>query len=246
MSVPCQCTVDLCLAGFRIVVETFIGCHFGPPVLSSSARRLAGVSQYALYRQLHGPPIIVSRKTHCQNPEVFSDAFPQFHPAGGKTSCPKTRVECRSPMVAFERRNRGRLMAVDNRLAGVGGVLPVSSPASVPCMGASPQTNPLRIGLFGIGLDVYWPQFSGTEGSLGGLSTARSGQVAGSRGRSGQPRADRYAPQGRRSGTSISAGRRGLDLPACHHLCPVVDRLPVVRRAKVPVIVLNLSPDAGH
>ena len=30
------------------------------------------------------------------------------------------------------------------------------------------NANPLRIGLFGIGLDTYWPQFSGLEQRLKG------------------------------------------------------------------------------
>ena len=33
---------------------------------------------------------------------------------------------------------------------------------------------PLRIGLFGIGLDAYWPQFAGLRERFGGLLTSGS------------------------------------------------------------------------
>ncbi len=105
--------------------------------------------------------------------------------------------------------------------------------------GASPIT---KVGLFGIGLDTYWPQFPGLkqrlEGYLGvvehrlkqpGIGVINLGLID--------------TPE-----KALDAGhdfRRGdVDLIFLHvgtyALSSTV--LPVVRRAKVPVIILNLAP----
>jgi L-arabinose isomerase len=103
----------------------------------------------------------------------------------------------------------------------------------------------LRVGLFGIGLDTYWPQFAGLEErlkgyisrveeklrrpsvevvSLGLIDTPEKAAVAGHRFR-----------------------QADVDLiflyVTTYALSATV--LPVVRRAKVPVIVLNLAPAAA-
>jgi L-arabinose isomerase len=101
------------------------------------------------------------------------------------------------------------------------------------------------VGLFGIGLDAYWPQFAGLEDRLKGYI----GRVAQLLGRPG-----------------VRVVNLGLvDTPekafaAGHQFCQAdVDLiflyvttyalsstvLPVVRRAKVPVILLNLAPSAA-
>ena len=108
-----------------------------------------------------------------------------------------------------------------------------------------PQTDArsLKIGLFGIGLDVYWPQFAGLEQRLQGYL-------------------QRVAQKLRTPGAevvnlglidtptkAIEAGHRfrqaDVDLiflyATTYALSSTV--LPVVRRAKVPVIILNLSPE---
>lgn len=109
-------------------------------------------------------------------------------------------------------------------------------------MGASSKTNPLRIGLFGIGLDVYWPQFSGLKDRLEGYlrRVADKLQVPGAEvvnlGLIDTP------PK------AVEAGHRfrqaDVDLIFLHAATYALSStvLPVVRRAKVPVIVLNLSP----
>ena len=99
-----------------------------------------------------------------------------------------------------------------------------------------------RIGLFSIGLDAYWPQFGGLKEKLEGYNR----QVA--------------AQLGRAAVTVVNLGL--IDTPekaleAGHHFREAdVDLiflhvstyalsatvLPVVRRAKVPVIILNLAP----
>jgi L-arabinose isomerase len=101
----------------------------------------------------------------------------------------------------------------------------------------------LKIGLFGIGLDAYWPQFEGLknrlEGYLGQVSKRLKKFDAG------------VIDLGLidNSVTAMQAGHkfRQADVDiiflyvTTYALSSTV--LPVVRRAKVPVIILNLSPE---
>jgi len=103
----------------------------------------------------------------------------------------------------------------------------------------------LKVGIFGIGLDAYWPQFKGLEARLRGnvesvaQKIARPGVEVVNLGLVDLP--DR----------AIAAGhdfrRADVDLIilclTTYALSSTV--LPVVRRARVPVIVLNLSPAAA-
>ena len=103
----------------------------------------------------------------------------------------------------------------------------------------------LRVGLFGIGLEAYWPQFPGLKARLetyvsrveqrisrDGVECVNSGLVS-------------------NSDEAYAAGRffreRDVDLiflyVTTYALSSTV--LQVVRRAKVPVIVLNLAPEAA-
>jgi L-arabinose isomerase len=102
--------------------------------------------------------------------------------------------------------------------------------------------NPLSIGLFGIGLDAYWPQFAGLKERL-----------------------ESYLDRVRRKlealdvrivnlglidtpEKAVDAGHRfrqaDVDLIFLHVTTYALSStvLPVVRRAKVPVIILNLQP----
>ena len=107
-----------------------------------------------------------------------------------------------------------------------------------------PQTEyPLRIGLFGIGLEAYWPQFDGLKERLEGYLS----QVA-----------DRMV---RESVEIVNLGlidspekamqaghdfrREDVDLIFLHVTTYALSStvLPVVQRAKVPVIILNLQPE---
>ncbi|MFA5263567.1 MAG: arabinose isomerase [Opitutaceae bacterium] len=104
------------------------------------------------------------------------------------------------------------------------------------------EPSPLRIGLFGIGLDAYWPQFAGLkerlEGNLGRVAAKleRPGVEIVNLGLVDNP--DRAFAAGR------EFRRQDVDLiflyVTTYALSSTV--LPVVLRAKVPVIVLNLSP----
>ena len=103
----------------------------------------------------------------------------------------------------------------------------------------------LRVGLFGIGLDAYWPQFEGLRDRLTGYlhvvaqKLHRPGAQVINLGLIDTPE------------KAVSAGHefrhQDVDLiflyVTTYALSATV--LPVVRRAKVPVIVLNLSPGAA-
>ncbi|MGA8343680.1 MAG: arabinose isomerase, partial [Candidatus Sulfotelmatobacter sp.] len=102
--------------------------------------------------------------------------------------------------------------------------------------------NRLQVGLFSIGLDTYWPQFPGLRDRLIGFTTQVASQLESSRvnvfnlGLIDTPE------------KSFAAGhefrKADVDLiflyVTTYALSSTV--LPAVRRAKVPVIILNLSP----
>src|SRR5476649_1258062 len=104
---------------------------------------------------------------------------------------------------------------------------------------------PLRIGLFGIGLDAYWPQFAGLRERLEGYvardaqKLARPGVEIVNLGLVDHP--DRAQAAGR------EFRRADVDLIFLHVTTYALSStvLPVVRRANVPVIILNLSPAAA-
>jgi L-arabinose isomerase len=103
----------------------------------------------------------------------------------------------------------------------------------------------LKVGLFGIGLDAYWPQFPGLEDRLKGyeLQVAEQLEKAGAQvvnlGLIDTPE------------KALAAGHQfrqaDVDLIFLHVTTYALSStvLPVVRRAKVPVIILNLSPSAA-
>jgi L-arabinose isomerase len=113
---------------------------------------------------------------------------------------------------------------------------------------AAPRTGgdyPLRIGLFGIGLDAYWPQFPGLEERLKGYIARVEQRLA-------QPGVRVInlglidTPE-----KALEAGHRfreaDVDLIFLHVTTYALSStaLPVVRRAKVPVVILNLAPGAA-
>lgn len=104
---------------------------------------------------------------------------------------------------------------------------------------------PLRVGLFGIGLDAYWPQFPGLKARLEGYL----GRVAEKLARPGAEivnlglidTADGAFTAGR------EFRRQDVDVIFLHVTTYALSAtvLPAVLRAKVPVIVLNLAPAAS-
>ncbi|WP_411273249.1 arabinose isomerase [Daejeonella sp.] len=120
-----------------------------------------------------------------------------------------------------------------------------SKDTSVQLNGNRANSSNLKIGLFGIGLDTYWPQFAGLKERLEGYlniveqklskihpSVVNAGLV---------DTADKAFQAGRMFKTE------DVDLiflyATTYALSSTV--LPVVQRAKVPVIILNLSPEAA-
>src|SRR3984893_16921742 len=108
-----------------------------------------------------------------------------------------------------------------------------------------PRSYPeLKIGLFGIGLEAYWPQFPGLEDRLKGYARQLAQQL------------EKAGVQVVNLGLidtpekALAAGhefrRADVDLIFLHVTTYALSStvLPVVRRAKVPVIILNLSPSA--
>ena len=100
-----------------------------------------------------------------------------------------------------------------------------------------------KIGLFGIGLDTYWPQFEGLKTRLEGYLARVEGKLA----RDGVEIVNLGlidTPQ-----KAMTAGhdfrKADVDLIFLHVTTYALSNtvLPVVQRAKVPVIVLNLSPE---
>lgn len=112
-------------------------------------------------------------------------------------------------------------------------------------MNSGPARYQLKVGLFGIGLDAYWPQFKGLKQRLEGYvrvvekKLARPGVEVVNLGLIDNPL------------KALAAGHKfreaDVDVIFLHvttyGLSSTV--LPVVQRAKVPVIILNLSPEAA-
>src|SRR4051794_1241280 len=100
----------------------------------------------------------------------------------------------------------------------------------------------LRIGLFSIGLDAYWSQFTGLKDRLLGFNAEIATRLA-------RPALEIVnlglidTPE-----AALHAGHRfresNVDLIFLHSATYALSStvLPVVRRARVPVIILNLAP----
>ena len=105
--------------------------------------------------------------------------------------------------------------------------------------------RPLRVGLFGIGLDAYWPQFKGLKSRLEGYlgetdrRLRRPGVEVVNLGLIDSP------PKALEAGHQFRAA--DVDLIFLHVTTYALSAtvLPVVQRARVPVIILNLQPAAA-
>ena len=102
--------------------------------------------------------------------------------------------------------------------------------------------QPLRVGLFGIGLDTYWPQFAGLQQRLEGYLS----QVAGKLAKDGVEICNAGlvdSPE-----RAVEAGsffrRSEVDIVFLHVTTYALSStvLPVMQRAKVPVVIMNLQP----
>jgi L-arabinose isomerase len=118
-----------------------------------------------------------------------------------------------------------------------------SRPSSGNVFNPIQQMNTCRIGLFGVGLEAYWPQFPGLKARL-------ESYLAQVRQKLARPGVE-VVNLGLIDSVSnaFEAGHRfrreDVDLIFLHVTTYALSStvLPVVRRAKTPVIVLNLSPE---
>lgn len=106
------------------------------------------------------------------------------------------------------------------------------------------MTQPIdaKLGLFSIGLDTYWPQFAGLRERLEGYNASIESQL---RKHSSQVVNLGLIDNAEKAAAAGHAFRQAdADLLFLHAATYALSStvLPVVRRAKVPVIVLNLSP----
>lgn len=107
------------------------------------------------------------------------------------------------------------------------------------------HTRPLRVGLFGIGLDAYWPQFAGLKERLEGYLSRVESKLR-------RPDVEVVnlglidtPPKAMDAGHAFR--QQDVDLIFLHVTTYALSStvLPVVQRAKVPVIILNLQPVAA-
>ena len=110
---------------------------------------------------------------------------------------------------------------------------------------SSRHVETLKVGLFGIGLDTYWPQFEGLKDRLVGYIAEVARKL-------GRPEVQIVnlglidTPE-----KAVAAGhafrQADVDLIFLHVSTYALSStvLPVVRRAKVPVVILNLAPGAA-
>jgi L-arabinose isomerase len=110
---------------------------------------------------------------------------------------------------------------------------------------AAPRSGPrARIGVFGIGLSTYWPQFEGLKARVEGYQRRveeRVGELGGDVVSAGLVDDEHAA---RAAGDRFAAEQ--VDLVFCHAVTYATSStvLPVAQAAKVPVVVLGLQPAA--
>lgn len=104
---------------------------------------------------------------------------------------------------------------------------------------------PARIGVFGIGLAAYWPQFHGMKERLEGYQRAVEDRV---RAFGGDVISAGLVdtPEGARAAGQIFL-REDIDLILCYAATYATSSqvLPVVQKSPAPVLVLNLQPSAA-
>jgi L-arabinose isomerase len=116
--------------------------------------------------------------------------------------------------------------------------------ASKKLLSAAPGKTYLRVGLCGVGLAAYWPQFVGLKERLGGYLSDVEARLN----RPGIKIVNLGLIDN--SNQSIEAGhtlrRADVDIIFLYVTTYVLSAtvLPLVRRAKVPVIILNLQPES--
>jgi L-arabinose isomerase len=98
------------------------------------------------------------------------------------------------------------------------------------------------VGVFGIGLAAYWPQFDGLKERLEGYQREVEGRLEGMGARIVSAGLVDTAPSAQAAGDLFA--RENVDLIACYvgTYATSSQVLPAVQRRKAPVLVLNLQP----
>jgi len=101
----------------------------------------------------------------------------------------------------------------------------------------------LTIGLFSIGLDVYWPQFAGLREKLAGYNETIASRLS-EGGRAQVVNLGLIDTPEKAAAAGHAFRQADVDILFLHAATYALSStvLPVVRRAKTPVILLNLSP----
>ena len=107
------------------------------------------------------------------------------------------------------------------------------------------MSSVLKIGLFGIGLDTYWDQFPGLKDRLEGYLQEIHGQLAAIHPHIVNAGLVDSADKAFAAGSLFRRSEVELIFLYVSTYALSSTVLPVVQRAKVPVIILNLSPDAA-
>jgi len=107
------------------------------------------------------------------------------------------------------------------------------------------KNDSLKIGLFGIGLDTYWPQFAGLKERLEGYLSVVHQRLAAIHGTVVNAGLVDNADKAFAAGKIFSTEDVDIIFLYVTTYALSATVLPVVQRAKVPVIILNLAPDAA-
>jgi L-arabinose isomerase len=106
-------------------------------------------------------------------------------------------------------------------------------------------TDPPRIGVFGIGLAAYWPQFAGLKERLEGYQRQVEGRIRGWGAEVISAGLVDTAAAAREAGALFASADTDLLLCYVGTYATSSQVLPVVQKARVPVLVLNLQPTAA-
>ncbi|QNL50474.1 arabinose isomerase [Olivibacter sp. SDN3] len=107
------------------------------------------------------------------------------------------------------------------------------------------STAPLKIGLFGIGLDTYWSQFEGLEERLKNYLNKIASKLKTSHSEVVNAGLVDNVDKAFAAGKMFKQEDVGVIFLYVSTYALSATVLPVVQKAKVPVIILNLSPEAA-
>jgi len=106
------------------------------------------------------------------------------------------------------------------------------------------QTPAIKVGLFGIGLDTYWPQFKGLKERLGGYQSTIHNRLASPAVAVVDAGLVDTVDKARETARMFASERVDIIFLYISTYALSSTVLPVVQQAKAPVVVLNLQPVA--